>query len=416
MNYTKTIITPVMENGNKEVKNFSNLVDMRDNTIEITKEPAMTTALVLYKEPNNPKGETRKKRVMKEKNTPTLAALQSAVKAAKEKLEQCTEREKEKIQKQLARAKNAYRKKLQQTVLPMPVEFWVQEPRGEEYITKKEVKEVIIAQNPSFCTTTRGRQQVKEIYNNPYFEKDAAKYMTSAQIYFDANITLTDLNNNPIQKGGQDVLVPVCSAKEQLVIQLIYSLNIEAMVEGEELIPITNVQTRTFGSLQDCAKYEGTNLSLDRGLNGKEKIELACLATQAEFFEKIQQVSKEYKMPLSTAAKYYSQGKKLTSQQWNDATRGITPSQIQYDLKLGDKIIEPLLHIGVEIEDVRKRYYIDALSSYANLSSPNNIVQGFDKALQALKAFTTDDIAKVNMTEGDKVSAIVYLLKDKKVN
>ena len=94
MNYTKTIITPVMENGNKEVKNFSNLVDMRDNTIEITKEPAMTTALVLYKEPNNPKGETRKKRVMKEKNTPTLAALQSAVKAAKEKLEQCTEREK----------------------------------------------------------------------------------------------------------------------------------------------------------------------------------------------------------------------------------------------------------------------------------------------------------------------------------
>ena len=72
--------------------------------------------------------------------------------------------------------------------------------------------------------------------------------------------------------------------------------------------------------------------------------------------------------------------------------------------------------IGVEIEDVRKRYYIDALSSYANLSSPNNIVQGFDKALQALKAFTTDDIAKVNMTEGDKVSAIVYLLKDKKVN
>ena len=274
MNNQMEFVTYTMVDEKKEGNNLLNSVNMKYNssTSEAPDRTAMTTAVVLYKEPSTLKRQTTKKKVRKERKILTLDALQQAVKTAQEKLEECEEREKGKVQKQLVKAKNAYKKKLLQTSLLMPVEIWTYEEDEKRCFLKKEIKEVMIAQNPSFCSQTKIWQQAKEIFNDPNFEKDSPKYMTHAQIFFDANIELADPNGNLIEKGTQNTLIPVCSVKEQVMIQAIYNLNIEAMVEGRELIPVTNVQVKSFDSLQDCAQYEGTNLSLDRGLKGKEKM------------------------------------------------------------------------------------------------------------------------------------------------
>lgn len=409
LNFSTTMV-----DEKKEVNNFLNSVNMKYNssTSEVPDRTAMTTAVVLYKEPSTPKRQTTKKKVRKERKILTLDALQQAVKTAQEKLEECEEREKGKVQKQLVKAKNAYKKKLLQTSLLMPVEIWTYEEDEEGCFLKKEIKEVMIAQNPSFGNQTKIWQQAKEIFNDPNFEKDSPKYMTFAQIYFDENIKLVDPNGNLIEKGTQNTLIPVCSVKEQVMIQAIYNLNIEAMIEGKELIPVTNVQVKSFDSLQECAQYEGTNLSLDRSLKGKEKVELSCLATQNEFMLKVQQVSKEYNMPASTAAKYYLLGKKLTSNQWNNATRGILPVQFQYDLSTGDKIIETLFSIGLEASNIKKRYFIDAFTKYQNALSPQTHQRnGLEKAIEILETLTPKDAEYIQGLTDNQVDCILLLLQ-----
>ena len=419
MNNQMEFVTYTMVDEEKEGNNLLNSVNMKYNssTSEAPDRTAMTTAVVLYKEPSSLKRQTTKKKVRKEKKILTLDALQQAVKTAQEKLEECEEREKGKVQKQLVKAKNAYKKKLLQTSLLMPVEIWTYEEDEKRCFLKKEIKEVMIAQNPSFCSQTKIWQQAKEIFNDPNFEKDSPKYMTHAQIFFDANIELADPNGNLIEKGTQNTLIPVCSVKEQVMIQAIYNLNIEAMVEGRELIPVTNVQVKSFDSLQECAQYEGTNLSLDRGLKGKEKVELSCLATQNEFMLKVQQVSREYNMPASTAVKYYLFGKKLTSSQWNDATRGMLPLQFQYDLNVGDKIIQTLLNIGLDTRDIKKRYFVDAFTKYQNvISSQTHQRNGLEKAMKILETLTPEDAEFLKELTDNQVENILILLQSKSEN
>ena len=123
MNNQMEFVTYTMVDEEKEGNNLLNSVNMKYNssTSEAPDRTAMTTAVVLYKEPSSLKRQTTKKKVRKEKKILTLDALQQAVKTAQEKLEECEEREKGKVQKQLVKAKNAYKKKLLQTSLLMPV-------------------------------------------------------------------------------------------------------------------------------------------------------------------------------------------------------------------------------------------------------------------------------------------------------
>lgn len=412
-NYLEAIgtINNKIECEEKSIMNNLNSVDMGYSS---TNEIPNQTAIVPYKKTNSPKGEITKKKMIKEKKILTLDALQQAVKTAQEQLEKCEESAKGKVQKQLVKAKNAYKRKLLKTPLLMPVEIWTYEENENTCVLKKEVKEVIIAQNPSFNNTVKIVQQAKEIFNDSHFEKDSPKYMTHAQIFFDANIELADPNGNPIEKGIQNTLIPVCSIKEQMMIQAIYNLNIEAMIEGRELISVTNLQIREFNSIQEYAQYEGTNLSLDRGLKGKEKVELSCLATQNEFMLKVQQISEEYNMSASTAVKYYLLGKKLTSSQWNDATRGMLPQQFQYDLNVGDKIIETLLNIGLDTRDIKKRYFVDAFTKYQNVISPQTHQRnGLEKAIEILETLTPEDAEYIQGLTDNQVDCILLLLQSK---
>lgn len=119
-------------------------------------------------------------------------------------------------------------------------------------------------------------------------------------------------------------------------------------------------------------------------------------------------------MPASTAVKYYLFGKKLTSSQWNDATRGVLPQQFQYDLNVGDKIIETLLNIGLDTRDIKKRYFIDAFTKYQNAISPQTHQRnGLEKAMKILETLTSNDVEFIKKLTDNQVYSILILLQTK---
>ena len=177
------------------------------------------------------------------------------------------------------------------------------------------------------------------------------------------------------------------------------------------------MENREFTSVKECARYISTNTLLDRGLKGKEKINLAALATEDEFMKKICEISEKEKMPISTAMKYYASGKILTNTQINKATRGVLVETFKYNLMIGDRIIETLSSLGFDSSYINKRYFIDAFTKYQNAVSPQTKQpNGLEKAMEILEKLTTADAKYIQGFNVNQVDSILILLQSKSDN
>lgn len=344
----------------------------------------------------------------------TVENLESAKKnviKARTNLESHTgSRGEKKYRKELIKAESAYKKELMKTPLSLPVEIWTVENKEGIEILRKEKQEVIIALSPlNYTVTKQNVKQAEELYTNKHFEQNEAKYFTSGEIFYKENIPLTDLNGNNIPKDTP-VIVPIGSVQIQIIIATLYKLNINAMVQGKDLLPLTNVQMKDFESIAKCAEYMGVNTLLDRGMKSSEKAQLASFSTQHELLQKVNKVSKELQMPISTAMKYYTMGKKYTAKQWNESLQGNVPENITYDLTLGDKIIETLKEAGFERE-FKSRYLIDAITGLTK--SPVNKDKSIDAILDTIKNLTEEDVISIQGITDDKVYNISLLLQEK---
>ena len=313
------------------------------------------------------------------------------------------------------KAEREYLEALKKVEMPTTqVEFWqvTDETAERMTITKQKAGIIIATSDYSMAVTKTNVELGKELIANDKLEK-APLFVTDANLFYEADIQLKDLNGNIVEKGTPNVYVPVDTANGYWQWATYHEYNLNAIIKEEEPLTIENVRIKEFASLQEFALYRGVNNVLSRGFNGLEKAGNAALATQHEFFNKVFQKAGELKANISVVTKYYNLGKTLKSKVWNSATLGVVVENFpEYDLTIGDKIITTLTDKGFTSKAIKSRYVIDAVSKLAN-HTPEGQKQkiGMDEIIDVLNSLSEVEVKGICEITLNQVEDIYYALR-----
>ncbi len=308
------------------------------------------------------------------------------------------------------KAERGYLEALKKVELPTTqVIFWDLTNETEEQVTiTKRQSEIIIATSDYSMSVAKTNIELGEgLITNDNFEK-VPLYVTDADLFYDADITLKDLNGNIVEKGTPNVYVPVDSANGYWQWATYHEYNLNAIVKEEKQLVIENVQVKRFDSLQEFAQYRGVNNVLSRGFNGLEKAGNAALATQHEFYTKVFQKAVELKANISVVTKYYNFGKTIKPKVWNSAVLGIVEENfIEYDLEIGDEIIETLQNMDFTEKTIKNRYLIDAITRFANYKPQGKEKMiGIAETISTIKSLSSESVRIINMVTSDHINVI----------
>ncbi|WP_300938248.1 hypothetical protein [Bacteroides acidifaciens] len=308
------------------------------------------------------------------------------------------------------KAERGYLEALKKVELPTTrVIFWDLTNETEEQVTiTKRQSEIIIATSDYSMSVAKTNIELgKGLIANDKFEK-VPLYVTNADLFYDADITLKDLNGNMVEKGTPNVYVPVDSANGYWQWATYHEYNLNAIVKEEKQLVIENVQVKRFDSLQEFAQYRGVNNVLSRGFNGLEKAGNAALATQHEFYTKVFQKAVELKANISVVTKYYNFGKTIKPKVWNSAVLGIVEENfIEYDLEIGDEIIETLQNMDFTEKTIKNRYLIDAITRFANYKPQGKEKMiGIAETISTIKSLSSESVRIINMVTSDHINVI----------
>lgn len=308
------------------------------------------------------------------------------------------------------KAERGYLEALKKVALPTTqVIFWDLTNETEEQVTiTKRQSEIIIATSDYSMSVAKTNIELgKGVIANDKFEK-VPLYVTDANLFYDADITLKDLNGNIVKKGTPNVYVPVDSANGYWQWATYHEYNLNAIVKEEKQLVIENVQVKRFDSLQEFAQYRGVNNVLSRGFNGLEKAGNAALATQHEFYTKVFQKAVELKANISVVTKYYNFGKTIKPKVWNSAVLGIVEENfIEYDLEIGDEIVETLQNMDFTDKTIKNRYLIDAITRFANYKPQGKEKMiGIAETISTIKSLSSESVRIINMVTSDHINVI----------
>ncbi|MDC2384798.1 hypothetical protein HUV13_26740 [Bacteroides ovatus] len=382
----ETITTmTVNENGNVNVETLKNSDNMENQAGTISKNEVLENARKILME---------KRKYLSD----NADADTNIVKAAKTNV---------------AKAEKDYAVALHDVKLPtISVEFWqVEESTEEKEVISKRKEDIIIAISDYNMTVTKVNVELgKDLIGDDKFEKTAL-FVTAAQTFYEADIELKDLNGNVIPKNTPNVYVPVDTANGYWLWKTYHEANIDRVVKDESALIVENVRIKEFVSLQEFAKYRGINNVLSRGFNGMEKAGNAALATQHEFYQKIFQKAKELKANISVITKYYNQGKTLSLKVWNNAMLGEVETKFEYDLSVGDRIIDTLKIVGFKDKFIKERYMIDAMTMLAK-HKPQGVESaiGINEVIETVKTLDKDTVTFISNISIDKLNEIYSAL------
>ena len=382
----ETITTmTVNENGNVNVETLKNSDNMENQAGTLSKNEVLENARKILME---------KRKYLSD----NADADTNIVKAAKTNV---------------AKAEKDYMVALHDVELPtISVEFWqVEESTEEKEVISKRKEDIIIAISDYNMTVTKVNVELgKDLIGDDKFEKTAL-FVTAAQTFYEADIELKDLNGNVIPKNTPNVYVPVDTANGYWLWKTYHEANIDRVVKDESALIVENVRIKEFVSLQEFAKYRGVNNVLSRGFNGMEKAGNAALATQHEFYQKIFQKAKELKANISVITKYYNQGKTLSLKVWNDAMVGEVEAKFEYDLSVGDRIIDTLKIVGFKDKFIKERYMIDAMTMLAK-HKPQSAESaiGINEVIETVKTLDKDTVTFISNISIDKLNEIYSAL------
>ena len=382
----ETITTmTVSENGNVNVETLKNSDNMENQTGTLSKNEVLENARKILME---------KRQYLSDNADADI----NIVKAAKTNV---------------AKAEKDYMVALHDVELPtISVEFWqVEESTEEKEVISKRKEDIIIAVSDYNMTVTKVNVELgKDLIDNDKFEKTVL-FVTAAQTFYEADIELKDLNGNVIPKNTPNVYVPVDTANGYWQWKTYHEANIDRVVKDESALIVENVRIKEFTSLQEFAKYRGVNNVLSRGFNGMEKAGNAALATQHEFYQKIFQKAKELKANISVITKYYNQGKTLSLKVWNNAMLGEVETKFEYDLSVGDRIIDTLKVKGFKDKFIKERYMIDAMTLLAKHKpqGTENIL-GIEEAIETVQSLDEATVKFISNITTDKLNEIYSAL------
>lgn len=312
------------------------------------------------------------------------------------------------------KAEREYLEALKNVEMPTTqVEFWqVTDETAERMTIIKQKAEIIIATSDYSMVVTKTNVELgKELITNDKLEKTPL-FVTDANLFYEADIQLKDLNGNIIEKGTPNVYVPVDMANGYWQWTTFHEYNLNAIIKEEEPLTIENVRIKEFASLQEFALYRGVNNVLSRGFNGLEKAGNAALATQHEFFNKVFQKAGELKANISVVTKYYNLGRTIKPKVWNSATLGVIVEKFpEYNLEIGDRIITTLKEKNFDSKIIKKRYMIDAITKLANCTPQGKDKKiGIDEVLAVLSSLNDEKVKYLYEITSNQVDDIYTAL------
>lgn len=255
-----------------------------------------------------------------------------------------------------------------------------------------EVQDIILARHKYSMEGLKASQQKQLELIDKSKMLGVIFHLATAEVFYEAGIELSDLDNNEIPAGTENVFVPVETA------DTFYRFTIDDVLE--------NVEVHTFANVQEFAEVTGTTTLFSRGLTSKEKIGVAALATNDEVCNAIFDLALEGNMPASTAQLYLGvQVKGVTTAMM---ATGYKPKDIE---GLGRTYAEAkelfeIVSAVFGVNEAKKRYAIRAIN-YLQKSEGISLEQIHN----ALETIPANEVAKAKLMNcGEKETCIVTVL------
>ena len=257
---------------------------------------------------------------------------------------------------------------------------------------KGEMKEIILARHKYSMESLKASQvkQLEMIDKSKML--NVIYHVSTAEIFYSAEIALFDYEGNEIPAGTPNVYVPVETADTY------YRFSIDEVLK--------TVEVHTFNNVQEFAEVTGTTNLFSRGLTSKEKMGVAALATNDEVCNAIYDLAVETNMPASTAQLYLDvQVKGVTTTMM---TTGYKPKDM---CTLGRSYAEAKeLHQKVcltfGVNEAKKRYAVRALN-YLQKAEGYTLAQIYN----ALDTIPANEVERTRLMRcGDKETCIVTVL------
>ena len=221
---------------------------------------------------------------------------------------------------------------------------------------------------------------------------DQLFHLATPEIFWQAGITLYNMEGEVIPEGTENVLVPVETATTY------WRFTFDAVLK--------NVQVHTFESVEEYAQVAGATDLFSRTRNTVEKIGVAALATGDATYKAVYELCRKTGMPGSTAMAYL--GVQIKGTTTLEMSMGIT----RKDVPVAKRSFEEAFALYQQISftftpaEARKRYPIRAVNSVMYMGGYN-----LATIMDALRSLPSDDIHRAMVMDcGTKETCIGQVL------
>jgi hypothetical protein len=223
---------------------------------------------------------------------------------------------------------------------------------------------------------------------------DQLFHLATPEIFWQAGISLYDLNGEEIAEGTEDVLVPVETATTY------WRFTFDAVLK--------NVQVHTFQSVEEYAQVTGTTDLFSRSRSTVEKVGIAALSTGDETYKAVYELCRKTGMPGSTAMAYL--GVQLKGSTTIAMSIGLNNNETPATNRTIDEAFALYQQVCMTFTpaEAKKRYPIRAINSVI-------YVHGYtlDQVMKALQTIPSSEVHRLLITEcSSKEGCISLVIKE----
>lgn len=257
-----------------------------------------------------------------------------------------------------------------------------------------EEREITLARTIySMETLKKGQEKMLEAVDASKL-LDQLFHLATPEIFWQAGISLYDLNGEEIAEGTEDVLVPVETATTY------WRFTFDAVLK--------NVQVHTFQSVEEYAQVTGTTDLFSRSRSTVEKVGIAALSTGDETYKAVYELCRKTGMPGSTAMAYL--GVQLKGSTTIAMSIGLNNNETPATNRTIDEAFTLYQQVCMTFTpaEAKKRYPIRAINSVI-------YVHGYtlDQVMKALQTIPSSEVHRLLITEcSSKEGCISLVIKE----
>ena len=257
-----------------------------------------------------------------------------------------------------------------------------------------EEREITLARTIySMETLKKGQEKMLEAVDASKL-LDQLFHLATPEIFWQAGISLYDLNGEEIAEGTEDVLVPVETATTY------WRFTFDAVLK--------NVQVHTFQSVEEYAQVTGTTDLFSRSRSTVEKVGIAALSTGDETYKAVYELCRKTGMPGSTAMAYL--GVQLKGSTTIAMSIGLNNNETPATNRTIDEAFALYQQVCMTFTpaEAKKRYPIRAINSVI-------YVHGYtlDQVMKALQTIPSSEVHRLLITEcSSKEGCISLVIKE----